>query len=143
MANAERYGHAFSLVLFDIDHFKQVNDTYGHDEGDQVLETLVNSIQFCLREGDHFGRWGGEEFMVLLPGTDLDGATEFAERMRERVAATDFRLQDPVTISLGVAEWSPGNNFKNLLVRADSAMYKAKTGGRDRVVADNTPIQEN
>jgi chemotaxis family two-component system sensor kinase Cph1 len=143
VANAERYGHAFSLVLFDIDHFKQVNDTYGHDEGDQVLKTLVNSIQFCLREGDHFGRWGGEEFMVLLPGTDLDGAKEFAERMRERVAATDFRLQDPVTISLGVAEWSPGNTFKNLLVRADSAMYKAKTGGRNRVVADNTSIPEN
>ncbi|MDO8860403.1 diguanylate cyclase [Haliea sp. E1-2-M8] len=135
LANAERYGHAFSLVLFDIDHFKKVNDTYGHEEGDRILKTLVSSLKSCLREGDQLGRWGGEEFLVLAPYTDLDGATEFAERLRARVEATDFGLRDPVTVSLGVAEWLPGDSLKSLLVRADGAMYRAKETGRNRVVA--------
>ncbi|WP_150304946.1 sensor domain-containing diguanylate cyclase [Pseudomonas saliphila] len=140
LANAERYGHGFSLILFDIDHFKQVNDTYGHDEGDRILKTLVHSLQTCLREGDQFGRWGGEEFMVLVPGTDLPGATELAERMRASVAATDFGLREPVTVSLGVTEWLPGDSLKDVLVRADSAMYQAKESGRNRVVTDNNHI---
>ncbi|MFO7552269.1 MAG: diguanylate cyclase [Haliea sp.] len=135
LANAKRYGHAFSLILFDIDHFKRVNDTYGHEEGDRILKTLVSSVESCLREGDQLGRWGGEEFLVLVPGTGLDGVVELAERMRARVEATDFGLQDPVTVSLGVAEWFPEDSFKTLLVRADGAMYQAKEGGRNRVVA--------
>lgn len=138
LANAERYGHAFSLILFDIDHFKRVNDTYGHEEGDRILQTLVSSVESCLREGDQLGRWGGEEFLVLVPGTGLDGVIELAERMRARVEATDFGLQDPVTMSLGVAEWLPGDSFKSLVVRADRAMYRAKEAGRNRVVADNS-----
>ncbi len=136
LSNAERYGHGFSLVLFDIDHFKQVNDTYGHDEGDRILKTLVASLTCCLRDADHLGRWGGEEFVVLVPGTGLTGAREFAERLRARVAATDFGLRDPVTVSLGVTEWASGDTFKNLLVRADSAMYRAKHNGRNRVFTD-------
>ncbi|WP_232059318.1 GGDEF domain-containing protein [Kineobactrum salinum] len=138
LANAERYGQAFSLVLFDIDHFKQVNDSYGHDEGDRILKTLVNSLVPCLREGDQLGRWGGEEFMVLIPGTHLGGATEFAERLRARVVATDYGLRDPVTVSLGVTEWFPGDSLKDLLVRADSAMYRAKKAGRNQVFTDNS-----
>ncbi|WP_199448150.1 sensor domain-containing diguanylate cyclase [Marinobacter salarius] len=136
LANAERYGHSFSLVLFDIDHFKEVNDTYGHDEGDRVLKTLVNSLESCLREGDQLGRWGGEEFLVLVPNTELTGATEFAERLRAQVAATDFGLRDPVTVSLGVTEWRKGDSLKTLLVRADSAMYQAKKCGRNRVITE-------
>lgn len=136
LANAERYGHSFSLVLFDIDHFKEVNDTYGHDEGDRVLKTLVNSLESCLREGDQLGRWGGEEFLVLVPNTELAGAVEFAERLRAQVAATDFGLRDPVTASLGVTEWRKGDSLKALLVRADSAMYQAKKTGRNRVITD-------
>lgn len=135
LANAKRYGHAFSLILFDIDHFKRVNDTYGHEEGDRILKTLVNSVESCLREGDQLGRWGGEEFLVLVPGTGLGGVVELAERMRARVEATDFDLHDPVTVSLGVTEWFPGDSFKTLLVRADGAMYQAKEDGRNRVVA--------
>lgn len=134
LANAERYGHVFSLILFDIDHFKQVNDTYGHDEGDRILKTLVKCLERCLREGDQLGRWGGEEFMVLATGTDLAGATELAGRLRARVADTDFGLRDPVTISLGVTEWRSEDSLKSLLVRADSAMYQAKKAGRNRVV---------
>ena len=136
LANAERYGHAFSLVLFDIDHFKQVNDSYGHDEGDRVLKTLVKTLECCLREGDQLGRWGGEEFMVLLPGTDITGATEFAERLRAQVVATEFGLDAPVTVSLGVTDWIPGDSLKKLLVRADSAMYRAKKAGRNQVCSD-------
>lgn len=138
LANAERYGHTFSLVLFDIDRFKEVNDTYGHDEGDRILKTLVNSLESCLREGDQLGRWGGEEFLVLAPSTDLGGATEFAERLRARVLATDFGLRESVTVSLGVTEWVPGDSLKTLLVRADSAMYQAKKAGRNRVIADES-----
>ncbi len=136
LANAERYGHGFSLVLFDIDHFKEVNDTFGHDEGDRILKTLVTSLACCLREADQLGRWGGEEFMVLVPGTDLTGAKEFAERLRARVATTDFGLREPVTVSLGVTEWVSGDSFKNLLVRADRAMYRAKNAGRNCVFTD-------
>ncbi len=136
LANAERYGHSFSLVMFDIDHFKKVNDTYGHDEGDRVLKTLVNNLECCLREGDQLGRWGGEEFMVLVPGTDLSGASEFAERVRARVVATDFGLPDPITVSLGVTEWLPEDSLKQMLVRVDSAMYRAKEAGRNRVITD-------
>lgn len=133
LANAERYGHAFSLILFDIDHFKRVNDTYGHEVGDRVLQTLVACVEHDLREGDLLGRWGGEEFMVLLAGTGLAGAAVDAERMRARVAATPFGLRDPVTVSLGVTEWVKGDRLKDLLVRADSAMYRAKKAGRNRV----------
>lgn len=135
LANAERYGHTFSLILFDIDHFKQVNDIYGHDEGDRILKSLVNSLECSLREGDQLGRWGGEEFMVLVP-TELDGATGLAERLRARVEATDFGLRDRVTVSLGVTEWVSGDSLKDLLVRADSAMYRAKKAGRNRVITD-------
>lgn len=139
LANAKRYGHAFSLILFDIDHFKRVNDTYGHDQGDQILKTLVNIVEGCLREGDQLGRWGGEEFLVLVPGTGSGGVVELAERMRARVEATDFGLRHAVTVSLGVTEWFPEDSFKNLLVRADGAMYQAKEGGRNRVVAAKKP----
>lgn len=135
LANAERYGHGFSLVMFDIDHFKNVNDAYGHDEGDRILKTLVASLKSCLRETDQLGRWGGEEFMVLASNTDLTGATGLAERLRARVAVTDFGLRDPITVSLGVTEWISGDNFTNLLVRADGAMYRAKESGRNRVVS--------
>lgn len=135
LANAARYGHGFSLVMFDIDHFKAVNDAYGHDTGDRILKTLVASLESCLRETDLLGRWGGEEFMVLASNTDLTGATGLAERLRSRVEATDFGLPDPMTVSLGVTEWISGDNFTNLLVRADGAMYRAKETGRNRVIS--------
>ncbi len=138
LANASRYQQGFSIVLFDIDHFKQVNDKHGHDEGDRILQELVDLLQACLREGDQLGRWGGEEFLVLLPATPLTGALVFAERMRESVAARDFGLHQAVTISLGVAEWQQGDTLKSLLVRADQAMYQAKRSGRNRVCAQET-----
>ncbi len=113
LANAARYDHVFSLVL----------------------QTLVQSLETCLREGDQLGRWGGEEFLVLVPGTDLNGASEFAERLRAKVEATGFGLREPVTVSLGVAECNSGDSLKSLLARADRAMYRAKEAGRNRVFA--------
>ncbi|WP_036160751.1 diguanylate cyclase [Marinimicrobium sp. LS-A18] len=133
MANAERYGQPFSLLLFDLDHFKQINDTYGHNVGDRILKTLVNSLTDGLREGDQLGRWGGEEFLVLAANTVLEDAAIFAERLRGLVLGTEFGLDEPVTISIGVAEWGKGDTMKTLLVRADRAMYEAKHSGRNRV----------
>ncbi len=133
MANAERYGQPFSLLLFDLDNFKQVNDTYGHDVGDRILKTLVHSLTDGLREGDQLGRWGGEEFLVLASNTVLEDAALFAERLRGLVLETEFGLDEPVTISIGVAEWGKGDTMKTLLVRADRAMYEAKHSGRNRV----------
>lgn len=133
--NAERYGHSFSLVFFDIDHFKEVNDTYGHNEGDRILKTLVDNLVCILREGDHLGRWGGEEFMVVAP-TGLTGASGLAERLRAKIEATDFGLRAPVTVSLGVTEWISGDSLDDLLIRADNAMYRAKKAGRNQVVTD-------
>lgn len=133
LANAERYSQPFSVLLFDIDHFKQVNDTHGHEEGDRILKTLVAAIQEGLREADQLGRWGGEEFLVLVPNTRLEDAGVFAERLRDRVARTPFGLEMPVTISIGVAEWAPGDSQRNLLARADRSMYRAKHLGRNRV----------
>lgn len=133
MANAERYGQPFSLLLFDLDHFKQVNDTHGHDVGDRILKTLVDSLTQGLREGDQLGRWGGEEFLVLAPNTVLEDAAVFAERLRGMVLKAEFGLDEPVTISIGVAEWGKGDTMKTLVVRADRAMYQAKHSGRNRV----------
>ncbi|WP_347330618.1 sensor domain-containing diguanylate cyclase [Marinimicrobium locisalis] len=133
MANAERYGQPFSLLLFDLDHFKLINDTCGHEVGDRVLKTLVAALTEGLREGDQLGRWGGEEFLVLAPNTVLDDAGIFAERLRGVVVDTTFGLEEPVTISIGVAEWRKGDTMKSLLVRADQAMYDAKHSGRNRV----------
>lgn len=133
VANADRYGQPFSLLLFDLDHFKLINDTYGHDVGDRVLKTLVKALTDGLREGDQLGRWGGEEFLVLAPNTVLEDAGIFAERLRGLMLETPFGLDEPVTISIGVAEWRKGDTMKSLLVRADRAMYDAKHSGRNRV----------
>ncbi|WP_027329460.1 sensor domain-containing diguanylate cyclase [Marinimicrobium agarilyticum] len=136
LANAERYGQPFSLLLFDLDHFKMINDTYGHEVGDRILKALVGALTEGLREGDQLGRWGGEEFLVLAPNTVLSDAGIFAERLRGMVLDAEFGLDEPVTISIGVTEWRAGDTLKNLLVRADRAMYQAKHSGRNRVHLD-------
>jgi len=133
LANAQRYDQPLSLLLFDIDHFKQVNDSLGHEAGDQVLKRLVTCVEGGLREGDQLGRWGGEEFLVLVPNTRSADAMVLAERLRRAVEATDFELGRAITVSIGVAEWRSDDSLKSLLERADRAMYKAKYLGRNRV----------
>jgi diguanylate cyclase (GGDEF)-like protein len=125
-----------SIIMLDIDHFKRVNDTHGHQAGDAVLEQLADRIKKALRLYDVLGRYGGEEFMLLLPAADLDVAEKIAERIRLSIESEPFLFNDtkiPITISLGVATLSPDFNLENAIGRADSALYRAKENGRNRV----------
>ncbi len=128
MAMLHRYDVRFSLVLFDIDHFKQINDQRGHLRGDELLRELAAKLDESARETDYVARYGGEEFVVVMPQTDLFGACIFAERMRVTVAQ-----QLALTISGGVAEALDGDSAESLLARADEALYAAKAGGRNCV----------
>jgi len=141
MAAAERYGHPCSVLLFDIDRFKLVNDTYGHDVGDQVLTRLAEEVQSKLRESDYFGRWGGEEFIVLASHNALDEAMALAERLRQHIASVEFETVGEITVSIGVAQAISGTETRRrLLERADQAMYRAKQSGRNRVEAASAEL---
>lgn len=131
---AKRYGHGLSLIFVDLDHFKGVNDQYGHDVGDQVLITTVEIIQQRLRECDQIARYGGEEFVILLPEASIEGARLVAERMCEQIRHHIHPiLERPVTCSAGVATWRGGEGSEQLLKRGDNGLYAAKQTGRDRV----------
>ncbi|GHE21058.1 sensor domain-containing diguanylate cyclase [Halomonas urumqiensis] len=137
LSAAERYARPLALLLFDVDHFKEVNDTHGHELGDRVLSSLAREVEQVLRESDFLGRWGGEEFVVLATNSDLEAGLGLAERLRQRIAELEIGgLPEGVTISIGVAAWRPGDTRKRLLARADEAMYRAKAAGRDRVEAE-------
>ncbi len=131
---AERYGQGFSLVLSDVDHFKAVNDIHGHQAGDAVLKAVADVFQANMRAGDTVGRWGGEEFLILCPGTGQEGAVALAEKLRQRVQATETPPVGAVTASFGVAAWRAGDDEKSLIARVDKALYAAKRQGRNRVV---------
>ncbi|WP_227842225.1 sensor domain-containing diguanylate cyclase [Vreelandella zhuhanensis] len=139
VAQVAHSDETFVLLIFDIDHFKSVNDTHGHEMGDEILKQLVVCIKGCLRDSDVLARWGGEEFTVLLRGTGLEGGEIFAERIRRRVANRSFSGHD-ITISIGIAEHWPGEHQDRLLVRADKALYQAKHQGRNQVVACRKPL---
>ncbi|MBF9014049.1 MULTISPECIES: diguanylate cyclase [unclassified Oceanispirochaeta] len=140
VGRAKRFGTPVSLIIFDIDHFKRVNDTYGHLIGDQVLQSLAASCQKTMRSIDLFARFGGEEFVVLTPDTDIQLARDIAERLRNIVSDKVMALSDGteifVTISLGVAGWDTSESLeiKTLLDQADKALYAAKNTGRNKVV---------
>lgn len=138
MERARRYGDPLSLVLFDVDHFKRLNDTHGHPAGDFVLKELVRLVHTTVREVDGLVRYGGEEFLMLLPKTSLAGAGELAERLRAAVASAEFLWSDntlKVTSSFGVATLEgKAMSDEVLLKRADEALYQAKAAGRNRVV---------
>jgi diguanylate cyclase (GGDEF)-like protein len=126
-----------SWIMSDIDHFKHVNDTYGHDGGDAVLKAVATSLRGAGRDGDTLARFGGEEFVLLLVGATADVAASVAERLRSRVAAlrvVSGQHSIGVTASFGVAQQAPGETWTSALERADAAMYRAKQGGRNRVV---------
>ncbi len=132
-----RYERPFSIVVFDIDHFKRINDTHGHLAGDAVLRQLGALVQGRARRDDIVARIGGEEFAALLPEVKLDGAVGFAKTLRELVERTPFYFEEtriPVTISLGVAQWAPGfKQVDDLMRSADEKLYDAKRGGRNKV----------
>jgi diguanylate cyclase (GGDEF)-like protein/PAS domain S-box-containing protein len=133
-----RYRHTMSIIEIDVDHFKNVNDTYGHQVGDQVLSALAQRCQGCMREIDVLARYGGEELIILLPETEADAAVIVAERVRKRINSSDFDTNDgpvQVTISLGVSQLqnTPEETLDRLINRADQGLYLAKQAGRNRV----------
>ena len=134
-----RYGHALSVVMIDSDNLKQINDTHGHESGNRLLQHLVRCIREQLRGSDVMARFGGDEFILLLPETNNKGALEMAERIRKAVEVSrfDVRTGDTnITVSLGVASYpEDGGNLDVILDKADKAMYRAKQRGRNRVVA--------
>ena len=134
---AIRYNHPLSLMLLDIDNFKQYNDKYGHLEGDNVLASLGKVIRDCLRRIDSAYRYGGEEFTVILPETDVKEAVNVAERIRKEIEAEIFSPTPNETahntVSIGVSQYKPEEELKSFIKRADTAMYMAKEQGKNRI----------
>jgi diguanylate cyclase (GGDEF)-like protein len=139
---AERYNKVLSVVMADLDHFKRVNDTYGHAAGDSVLQALGRFLRRNVREIDIIGRYGGEEFVFLLPDADKDSALRMAERLRQGLATLPFGELPGCTLSLGIATF-PADALKadDLIRLADTALYAAKQAGRNRthVYSSQTP----
>ena len=137
IGRADRFGEPFSLIVGDIDDFKRVNDRYGHQTGDEVLKEFARALQETVRDIDLAARWGGEEFVVGLPGTDLEGGVHLAERIRAALArrtSESPRGEDVrVTATFGVAEFDGRGGLLELLAAADAALYRAKRAGKDRV----------
>jgi diguanylate cyclase (GGDEF)-like protein len=137
LARSDRLGTALSLVLADLDDFKAVNDAHGHAAGDELLRTFASVLRDTIREADLAGRWGGEEFVLLLPGADGAGAARLAERIRAELAMRTVSAADgtrvAVTCSFGVAQHEPGTDAGALLAAADQALYRAKRAGKNRV----------
>jgi diguanylate cyclase (GGDEF)-like protein len=136
---SRRLGETFSVLMLDADHFKEINDREGHAAGDRALQHLGTLLAAHMRDIDRVGRYGGEEFVVLLPGTAQADAAVTAERLREKVQALPPRWQErvlPLTISIGVAQWrGAGDDLAALMARADAALYRAKEAGRNSVRA--------
>ena len=137
---AKRYNTPFSIILFDIDHFKKVNDTYGHLAGDEVLKTLAKQINQSIRKTEMVGRWGGEEFILILSETRIDSAYIVAEKIRKTISKTQFKsIKGDLTCSFGIAEYQEGITIDELVDNADKALYQAKAHGRNTVVVYGQP----
>jgi len=134
VSSAERHEASLAVLLIDIDHFKHINDTYGHQAGDHALCTIAQTIHDCLRVEDTVGRWGGEEFLAVLPDTDAQSAVATAERLRAAIAehTSHASPEHPITVTIGVADWQSGG-IDDLIRRADAALYAGKANGRDTV----------
>lgn len=131
---AKRYGNVFSLIMVDIDYFKQVNDLHGHALGDQVLYAVAQILQKYVRESDYLGRWGGEEFLIICPHTSSKHANLLAEKLRREISGYVFEKDIRKTCSFGISQYEKGDQALDTLQRADKALYEAKEQGRDRVV---------
>ena len=143
LTHAQRSNTPLALALIDVDHFKHINDTYGHHGGDDVLRELAHRLASTLRQNDWLGRYGGEELIIILPGLAYAGAATPIERLRECVAEKPFKvatLNVPLTVSIGMA-WceSPTDTAHEIISRADTALYAAKGSGRNRVVYPPSP----
>ncbi|MEA3289329.1 MAG: diguanylate cyclase [Campylobacterota bacterium] len=138
MQRAQRYGHPMSMILLDIDHFKSVNDTYGHDIGDETLKDVAKLLKGSIRKTDIVGRWGGEEFIVVSPETSLENCMELAEKIRKNIEEHTFKVIGTKTSSFGVSTYHEGDTQGTLVKRADDALYEAKGTGRNKVVTLET-----
>lgn len=132
-ARASRHGLPLSVLIFDIDHFKQINDHYGHDRGDQVLRALTALLREQLRASDTLVRWGGEEFVIIAPHTSEDLAMQLGEKLRGSLQTATVGIPAPVTISIGVSRCECADSLYTAVDRADQALYRAKRAGRNRV----------
>jgi diguanylate cyclase (GGDEF)-like protein len=144
LARVERFGGPLAVVVADLDWFKDVNDRYGHPSGDAVLREFAALLQDMVRDVDLAGRWGGEEFILVLPGTDLTGGAQVAERIRValagRIVLSASGTPMPVTASFGVAATPPASTASELFAAADAALYEAKRSGKNRVQTAGTPV---
>ncbi|MGB9813897.1 MAG: PAS domain S-box protein [Thermovenabulum sp.] len=136
MERTRRNGKPFSLIMFDIDHFKSVNDRFGHAAGDMVLKSIADMVKKRIRKTDCFARWGGEEFIILLPETSLKDAVGLAEELRERLSSMPLPEVGHVTASFGVASYRPSDTIDTILLRADDMLYEAKASGRNCVKSE-------
>lgn len=136
VAESLREGQPFSLILMDIDHFKDINDRYGHLKGDQVLKEIANLLKLSLRESDIICRWGGEEFIILCVNTDLEKAVIVAEKVRQSIETCKFKVVNRVTASIGVTQWHAGDKKDDAFKRVDNSLYLAKLTGRNKVIAE-------
>jgi diguanylate cyclase (GGDEF)-like protein len=135
-ARAQRYGRDYALAILDIDHFKRVNDTFGHHVGDEVLKAIANLVKQRVRKSDLFCRWGGEEFVLILPETQKQAAVTLVRSINRLIAETPFRTAGRVTTSIGLATVRAEDaTWEEVLTRADARLYEAKTSGRNRVCA--------
>lgn len=130
---AQRFKHSLGLILLDIDHFKHTNDTYGHDIGDKVLQEFSDILKQYTRDTDIVGRWGGEEFLIICPETDLEGLKKLAQGLRDKIEKYPFSIVKHKTSSFGLTLYQEGNDLKDLVKKADQALYSAKEKGRNRI----------
>lgn len=131
--SSQRYHSPLSIIMLDVDHFKGINDQFGHPVGDKVLERIAQLVKLHLRSNDFLGRWGGEEFLAICPSTNLEEVKIVAEKLRKTLEINDFSPVIKVTASFGVAEWKDGESQESLISRADTALYRSKDNGRNRV----------
>jgi diguanylate cyclase (GGDEF)-like protein/PAS domain S-box-containing protein len=134
MERVKRYNKSLSVIMFDIDHFKKVNDTFGHNVGDSVLKKIAHIVKKTIRKVDYFIRWGGEEFLIISGETNQEQAYVLAERLRKSIEKFNFNNSAHITISCGVAKFKKEDTRNTLIKKVDDAMYKAKRKGRNRVV---------
>ncbi|MFQ3619608.1 MAG: GGDEF domain-containing protein [Spirochaetales bacterium] len=130
---AKRYGEVFSVIMLDIDHFKQVNDQFGHLVGDQVLKQMAEIFRNQIRKTDHLGRWGGEEFLIISEHTDLEAAKVLAAKLQRAVESYPFPNVGKITLSQGISSFRPQDDRISIIHRADNALYVAKEKGRNRI----------
>ncbi len=131
--HSNKYAKDLSIIFFDIDDFKEINDTYGHKIGDKILINLSKVVSSTIRKNDHFGRWGGEEFIVILPNTDIKKAKEIAEKIKNTIYSYDFEINKNISCSFGVTQVQSNDNEDSIITRVDNAMYEVKEDGKNSV----------